>query len=214
MVEHKNRPAVQFLINTPVEVALRWVDGKLLAGGPYGDRMMYTTIDDRVMFLDCDVAAKINLLELQPGEPFMICKSRGSYKGASNVWKVWREKPGEPPTVAGESGLERDLRHSLAMKTNAAAVVVDHPAAARPTPHAPALAAKLDTHPPVNGSNGKTPPLKVPVNRAVIAAVRMVQNAMTETGEQWSDSARQDLVSTILIAAQREGWIAMWEATA
>ena len=34
---------------------------------------------------------------------------------------------------------------------------------------------------------------------------------MRETGEQWSDAARQDLVSTVLITAQREGWLALWK---
>ena len=48
------------------------------------------------------------------------------------------------------------------------------------------------------------------MDRAVVDAVRMVQNAMKECGEQWSDQARQDLVSTVLIAAQREGWIGFW----
>ena len=39
----------------------------------------------------------------------------------------------------------------------------------------------------------------------------MVQNAMKETGEQWSDNSRQDLVSTVLITAQREGWLTLWQ---
>ena len=51
------------------------------------------------------------------------------------------------------------------------------------------------------------------MDRAVVDAVRMVQAAMKETDEQWSDEARQDLVSTVLIAAQREGWVTVWRAT-
>ena len=49
------------------------------------------------------------------------------------------------------------------------------------------------------------------MDRAVVDAVRMVQAAMKECNEQWSDQARQDLVSTILIGAQREGWIQCWK---
>ena len=51
-------------------------------------------------------------------------------------------------------------------------------------------------------------PVKMPMDRAVVAAVRMVQAAMAETGEQWADGPRQDLVSTVLIQMAREGWIA------
>ena len=84
------------------------------------------------------------------------------------------------------------------------------------------LEAKLNQHIDAQAANGAkpyaasgipAPPTKIPMDRAVVDAVRMVQAAMQETGEQWSDEARQDLVSTILIAGQREGWIAMWRAT-
>jgi hypothetical protein len=47
----------------------------------------------------------------------------------------------------------------------------------------------------------------MPMDRAVVAAVKMVQAAMVETGEQWSDDSRQDLASTVLIQMAREGWI-------
>jgi hypothetical protein len=39
----------------------------------------------------------------------------------------------------------------------------------------------------------------------------MVQAAMLATGEQWSDASRQGLVSTILIAAEKEGWVTLWK---
>lgn len=62
---------------------------------------------------------------------------------------------------------------------------------------------------PVSVSNSGRPValLKMPMDRAVVAAVKMVQAAMVETGEQWSDDSRQDLASTVLIQMAREGWI-------
>jgi len=57
-------------------------------------------------------------------------------------------------------------------------------------------------------------PLKIPLNVAVAEAVRIVVEALKTSGEQWSDSSRQDLVSTVLITAQRESWIAPWEREA
>jgi len=96
------------------------------------------------------------------------------------------------------------------------------PGAGARTP-APA-ATPIMTQPSNNGNgskgNGKghagaaappPPPLKIPLNLAVAEAVRMVVQALKESGEQWSDAARQDLVSTVLIAAQKEGWIAPWQ---
>jgi hypothetical protein len=65
--------------------------------------------------------------------------------------------------------------------------------------------ARLVLTPAANGNGTKpyaasgipAPPTKISMDRAVVDAVRMVQAAMQETGEQWSDEARQDLVSTV-----------------
>src|SRR5689334_4931698 len=105
-MESPRSEAVQFLSNVPVEVSLKWTDGKL-CDGIYGQRVRYVLTDGRVMFLDPDVAAKINLLEVAPGECFWIEKARGSGKMARNLWKVWRSHPGQPAAVPGESALER-----------------------------------------------------------------------------------------------------------
>jgi hypothetical protein len=107
------RESIQFLSNVPVPVALKYADGKFV-DGIYGQRVMYTTTEDKVMFLDPDVAAKINALEVAPGEEFLICKQRPNGKGAKTIWKVWRpEDQRVPATIEGESSIERDLRHSL-----------------------------------------------------------------------------------------------------
>jgi hypothetical protein len=61
---------------------------------------------------------------------------------------------------------------------------------------------------------GFRPPTKIPMDEAVVDAVRIVRRAMEITGEQWSDGARQGLVSTILIGAERQGWLAVWKREA
>src|SRR5689334_16258151 len=104
MIEHRNRETVQFLSNVPVQVALPRPDGKIVSG-VYGERMMYTLSDGRVMFLELDVAAQINRLEVQANEAFWICKQRLSGKGMRHIWKVWRGDD-EPATVDGETPLQ------------------------------------------------------------------------------------------------------------
>lgn len=56
---------------------------------------------------------------------------------------------------------------------------------------------------------GTQPPTKIPMDRAAVLAVRMMQRAMKESGEQWSDGARQDYTTTLLIGMQKEGWLAI-----
>jgi hypothetical protein len=48
------------------------------------------------------------------------------------------------------------------------------------------------------------------MDQAILEAVLIVKRAMQASGEQWSDASRQGLVSTIIIGAQKEGWVTMW----
>ncbi len=101
------REKVTFLPNVPVQVALKWPDGKIVSGN-YGDQMMYSLTDGRICFLDLDVANKISALELKPGEPFGICKLWNGDKKQKVRWDVYRtgeryvpdEEAPEPPPDA------------------------------------------------------------------------------------------------------------------
>ena len=86
------REKVAFAPNIQQQVALKWPDGKIISN-QYGDQMMYALTDGRVMFLDLDVAAKIRMLDVRAGEPFIICKRWNGQKGQPVRWDVWR--PGE-----------------------------------------------------------------------------------------------------------------------
>jgi hypothetical protein len=55
------REEVIFPPNTPVTLALKYAQGKRVSGMS-GERIMYSTLDNRVMFLDLEVAAKIEAL--------------------------------------------------------------------------------------------------------------------------------------------------------
>jgi hypothetical protein len=225
---------VKFEWDQAVEVALKYPDPKIFESQWGGERAMYSLTDGRVMYLDSLGAARIKSLDVQPGEMFFVVKRKN---GRLTDYIAFREGQEPPPpdqrwsapapakpkpayktpdlvasvaarnaTANGEaSDLERQLAQSIDMVERRK------------------LEAKLNAHidaPAANGNGAKcyvasgipAPPTKIPMDRAVVDAVRMVQAAMRETGEQWSDEARQDLVSTVLIAAQREGWVTMWNA--
>jgi hypothetical protein len=227
---------VIFQPNMPVRMALKYADGKTVEGR-VGDQEYYTLTDGRCMYVNPDVAAKINQLELRPGEPFEICKYWSGKKGESPQWDVRRVDPlpkdhtaaAAVATSIDETDVERDLRRSLTER--GVTLPANGGAGASVAPPAPAVTAPLQVPPqhfPTNGSKprcngngytngaatGATPaplPLKIPLNVAFREILAFCTQELRAAHEQWSDSARQDLVSTLLIQAAREGWCTIWE---
>ena len=244
-------PKLTFTPNVPVQVALKFPDGKLVEG-QFGDQMYYSLANGDSMYLPIEVGAKINALALNRNEPFWVCKRWTGKKGDRMYYDVYRIEgqvqtsvaqapepcpaaatPGPPPVLPPNGGLVpgRVVPASTGASVSAPAPVVaspEPPMAAHATPNSGNGSTGSNGVPKLNGSNGKpagppshyvgpglsVPPAKVPMDQAVVEAVRIVQAAMRETGEQWSDAARQDLVSTVLITAQREGWLALWKREA
>lgn len=52
---------------------------------------------------------------------------------------------------------------------------------------------------------------RIPFNVAVREVVEFVTKELSASGEQWSDQSKQDMVSTALIAAQKQGLLSCWE---
>jgi len=65
---------VQFQTNVPIEVALRYNDGKEVTG-QYGDQVLYTLTDGRVMYVPPIVKKKIDELGIGRGELVTITKA-------------------------------------------------------------------------------------------------------------------------------------------
>ncbi len=66
---------IKFQINVPLELSLKFTEGKL-CDSQFGDpQYMFTTTDERCFFVAEKVAQKIHGLRLKPGEPFDICKA-------------------------------------------------------------------------------------------------------------------------------------------
>lgn len=80
-------PTVEFQPNVPVDLALKYSDGKPVnSRGPVA-RFLFTTTDDRALFLDESIAKRIQALNLQPGEAFRMCKA---VNGRNTEWRVER----------------------------------------------------------------------------------------------------------------------------
>jgi hypothetical protein len=211
---------ISFEPNVPVRVALKFAEGKLCEGR-FGDQMYYTFTDGRSAYLNMDVAAKINLLGLRINEPFEICKYWSGKRGEAPQWDVRRI---DARATAG-AGVSAPAPISAPIDDQRTTQVTPHqtgrPATgngiSKPNGNGSGDVSAALTPPPLKiqpiDDQRTPPPLKIPINRAAVAAVRMVQAAMRETGEQWSDSAKQDLASTILIQMGKEYWLAAPERT-
>lgn len=81
-----DRDVVEFVYNSPEEMALRYRTGKTIST-TRGDRVMFSLADERVMFLDLGPAQKVNDLRVNVGESFFVCKRRTG-NGPVN-WDVW-----------------------------------------------------------------------------------------------------------------------------
>ena len=84
MTPTQKREVVKFLPNVPVEVSLKFAGQGTITSTRFGERVLYTLTDDRVMFLDLGVAQKLNELGVNVREKFFICRP-----GKGRAWMVW-----------------------------------------------------------------------------------------------------------------------------
>jgi hypothetical protein len=92
MATATNRPprdVVDFPPNAPVTVALMYPQGKIVSG-QYGERVMFTLTDGRVMFLDPEVAGRIESLGINVRESFTIARCSPAQKGDPVTWDIAR----------------------------------------------------------------------------------------------------------------------------
>jgi hypothetical protein len=104
-----NRPqreVIDFRPNTPVTVALKYNQGKHVAG-QYGDRMLFTTCDNRVFFLDPATAGKIESAGINVRESFTITQKWDGVKGSPRTWEIARVAGEQPNGTFAVPALSR-----------------------------------------------------------------------------------------------------------
>jgi len=100
------REIVRFVPNVPLEVALQYPTGKLVTG-QYGDQIMFSLSDNRVMYLDPGPAKMVETLNPRVGEPFMIVKKSTGRRDERPQWDLYLV------TERADTPLEAQLRDSV-----------------------------------------------------------------------------------------------------
>jgi hypothetical protein len=163
---------LRFNTNAPVEVALRWDDGKRVEGR-YGEQVMYTLDDQRVMYVPPVVAKQIQDLGIRAREAFEICKAE--LREENKRWIEWRvrriEEPRHPTgslntSEAAASGPNNDAENHRNGNTRQAAKPLDFQAS----------------------SDGTL--LPVPVTGAGITAMELAMSGAAEIAQRVESRAR------------------------
>jgi hypothetical protein len=92
---------LRFNTNAPVEIAAQWNDGKRV-DGRYGEQVMFTLDDNRVMYVPPVVAKQIRDLGIRAREIFEICKAELCEE--NKRWIEWHVKKFEQPRHPASSG--------------------------------------------------------------------------------------------------------------
>ena len=158
---------LRFQPNVPTQVALQSSQG-VVVEGRYGNRMMFTLSDGRVMYVPPIVATKIEAEGIAAGERCELCKAQiKNGHGRSVEWAVRRLNPEEQlaeiatDAPAPESQLEHDLRVSTEI-ANAKRASRESPESPSPEP-APAK-------PMTNGNGNETGESTAPASPVPVAA--------------------------------------------
>lgn len=107
--------AVEFEWGEPVQVCLKYADGKRIQTTGGRTRFLFTLTDGRVMFHDEAEAERIKQ-QFGAGVPFWIRRNRGRGKGSPAVWEMWQGQPSatmESQLAPDASTIERDLARSI-----------------------------------------------------------------------------------------------------
>jgi len=194
---------VHFNLNEPQTLALQ--EPRSERFGEY--EITYTVTDGRLLKVSKAVAAKINELDLQPGETFGICKQmvfNEQRKRLTPSWNVWLSPDSEKARAQQE------------MKPPMTLADVKKPGKVRSIRKAPPEQGSIPfdkgtgTFGPVPLLQSLRPP-RIPYNVGFREVLSFVTKELKDAGEQWTDQAKQDMVSTVLISASNSGLLSLWE---
>jgi hypothetical protein len=216
-----SRQVLKFETNTPVQVALEYPDG-LNVPGQYGPQVKFSLTENRVMFVSSDVAQAIKTLGVQPAEPFTITKRW--LRGRRAWWDIEKVKKGGDAADSGlvhpgtDTGAARPSPRPGAIRVALPPNPSAQPPKTEPTPVSAPIPvvssgevkripphSTLEAPPPSRGIQlTRTPPVKPSYEEAFRECLRIVTDGLAGAREQWSDGAKQAMVSTLMIQLGRE----------
>lgn len=169
----------------------------------------YPLSDGRTLLLGRSDATRLNLLDLRPGETFGLCRRFQDERMIATDLDIWLTPATEQARAAAE---QQRQQPEISRKPVTRRRKVQEIAPAPQTASQPAQG---------NGTYGPAPQprpalatattARIPWNIAFREVAAFVAQELKQIGEQWSDQARQDAVSTILIAEAKAGRITTWE---
>ena len=216
--------------NRPITLALIDPEGRFDFETGMGQ---YQTTTGELVTLPRPAVILLNTLDPQPGEQIVICKHWSGRPGEKAEWTISLSPKSENARAEAEkapSDLTGQLERSIeAVQARKAAVElptpIRRPARSRSTPevqprlfdrgtgtHGPAPAAiPLSIALPAVAIGRQPRPGQIPANVATREILEFIQSDPNTAN--WSDQARQDLASTIIISAWKAGYIGLWERT-
>jgi hypothetical protein len=222
---------LQIKPNVPFTVALVNPEGVFDFEGGFG---LYETTTGQSFILPRLAVVALNTVDPQPGEEIVITKHWSGKKGEKAEWTVALSPNSEKCRAMGEeppSELSEQLERSIEQVKERKRLICTPTPIRRPSKRAPAASQPrlfdrgTGTHGPAPAIEpeglprsiplpavaiGRSPVQgKIPANIATREILEFIQ--MDPNTANWSDQARQDLASTILIASFKAGYIGLWE---
>ena len=191
--------AIHFKPNQPQTLSLKETSGVM-----DGFYVLYELTDGKTLQLPRPAAVKLNMLDPRPGEEFSATKHQPSPRDPQE-W-VFSLTAGSEQLRADQETAE--LEASLQTKGIAAVPRKPPGKTLEPVPE-PRGTGTYGPLPQV--ALGRQKVAQIPFNLAFREVVRFVIAELNASGEQWSEQSRQDLASTVLIAAAKAGYVGVWE---
>lgn len=127
---------VSFAPNIQQQLALADLDA-VLESHSWGDQWYYQLTDGRILYVSEEVARKINMLDLRPGESFVIVKRCGAQARQPIRWDVWRAGEGEKEIAREDTDLAKLLQQSVDEVQSRRGMATPRPAPKPPEPEPP-----------------------------------------------------------------------------
>lgn len=175
------------------------------------DMWLYELTDGRTLAVSPEVAAKINGLDLRPGEPFHIVKRWNGERRQKARWDVWLSGETEKARAQAESSdLENQLRQSIEIQ--ASKRTMPTPLPQKPTPKPTPPLPDEPTLPPAASQPAKVRTLKtVPqqlslpwedsLKRHAKALTDVYAETLAYSSERHGNSVKADDIRSLVITA-------------
>jgi hypothetical protein len=200
------REILELAPNVPVEIALAYGAGKIIDTAGGSSRVMYTLTNGKIMFLDPDVAQRVNGLGVKPRQPFYLVKNSSGKKGEPTTWTAWLS----PNTTTGE---QPDGTFVVPSNGKPAAGGLQPPATVTAPSQAPQSLSGNGNKPAGSNGNGHTQPSVDAQHQALLAQANALVDvyaaalhyASLKYGNQVKSEDVRCLVTTVYISHCKNG---------